>query len=116
MFVHAVCFWGHPHLSDADKEAWLKGLHTLPGIETVQHGYVGVPAETHRDVVENTYTYCIDSAVPRQGRPRPLPGPPDSPDVRRDVRPVLGEGDRARLDSGLTGGSLMAFQPGRLLR
>ena len=59
MFVHAVYFWGHPTLSDADKQQWLRGLRTLPGIETVQQGYVGVPADTHRDVVENTYTYAL---------------------------------------------------------
>ncbi len=59
MFVHAVYFWGKPDLTDADKESWLKGLKSLPGIETVEHGYVGVPADTHRDVVENTYTYAL---------------------------------------------------------
>jgi hypothetical protein len=51
MFVHAVYFWGQADLSDADKQEWLKGLRTLPGIETVYQGYVGVPADTHRDVV-----------------------------------------------------------------
>jgi hypothetical protein len=59
MFVHAVYFWGQPNLTDADKAAWLKTLRTLPGIETVHDGYVGVPADTHRDVVENTYTYAL---------------------------------------------------------
>lgn len=59
MFVHAVYFWGQTDLTDADKESWLKGLTSLPGIETVEHGYVGVPADTHRDVVENTYTYAL---------------------------------------------------------
>ena len=59
MFVHAVYFWGRPHLSETDTQNWLKGLHTLPGIEAVLQGYVGVPADTHRDVVENTYTYAL---------------------------------------------------------
>jgi hypothetical protein len=59
MFVHAVYYWGNPDLSEADKEEWLKGLRTLPGIETVQQGFVGVPADTPRDVVENTYTYSL---------------------------------------------------------
>jgi hypothetical protein len=59
MFVHAVYFWGQPDLTDADREDWLKGLQTLPGIETVQQGFVGVPADTHRDVVENTYTFAL---------------------------------------------------------
>ncbi len=59
MFVHAVYFWGQPDLTDPDKESWLKGLKSLPGIETVEHGYVGVPADTHRDVVEKTYTYAL---------------------------------------------------------
>ena len=59
MFVHAVYFWGHDDLTDADRQEWLKGLRTLPGIETVHTGYVGVPADTHRDVVENTYTFAL---------------------------------------------------------
>lgn len=59
MFVHAVYFWGRPDLTADDRAAWLRGLETLPGIETVQQGYVGVPADTHRDVVENTYTYAL---------------------------------------------------------
>ncbi len=59
MFVHAVYFWGQPDLTDADRAEWRRGLQRLPGIETVQQGFVGVPATTHRDVVENTYTYAL---------------------------------------------------------
>lgn len=59
MFVHAVYFWGKPGLTTADKQAWEKGLQTLPTIETVEQGYVGIPADTHRDVVENTYSYAL---------------------------------------------------------
>jgi hypothetical protein len=59
MFVHAVYFWGQADLTEDDKQDWLKGLRTLPGIETVQQGFVGVPADTHRDVVENTYTVAL---------------------------------------------------------
>ena len=36
-----------------------EGARSLPSIETVDQGYVGVPADTHRDVVENTYTYAL---------------------------------------------------------
>jgi hypothetical protein len=59
MFVHAVYFWGQPDLTAADKEEWLRGLRTLPDIHTVQQGFVGVPADTHREVVENTYTFAL---------------------------------------------------------
>jgi hypothetical protein len=59
MFVHAVYFWGKPGLTAADRWAWEQGLHTLPTIEVVEEGYVGVPADTHRDVVENTYSYAL---------------------------------------------------------
>ena len=45
---------------------WLEGLRTLTAIETVHQGFVGVPADTHRDVVENTYSYALVLLFPDQ--------------------------------------------------
>jgi stress responsive alpha/beta barrel protein len=59
MFVHAVYFWLRNDLTRAQEEQFDAGLESLRGIEHVKHGYIGVPAETNRSVIERGYTRAL---------------------------------------------------------
>lgn len=58
-FVHSVYFWLRPDLSAAQLEAFMSGLESLRGIETVRHGWIGVPAPTDRTVIDRSYSYAL---------------------------------------------------------
>jgi len=52
IFVHHVHFW----LKDkADLPKMIEGLHSLVPINHIKQIQVGVPADTHRDVVDRSY-------------------------------------------------------------
>jgi len=52
LFVHHVHFW----LKDkADLPKLIEGLNLLPPISYIKHIQIGVPADTHRDVVDRSY-------------------------------------------------------------
>ena len=60
-FKHTVFFWLKNPDSKADKAAFEKSLKKfIDGSEFVQTKHLGVPAKTNRDVVDNTYTYCLN--------------------------------------------------------
>ena len=59
MFVHAVYFWLNEGLSDSDRRAFEKGVRSLTTIDTVERGYVGVPADTDRSIIDRTYSYAL---------------------------------------------------------
>jgi hypothetical protein len=59
MFVHAVYFWLREDLTAAEREAFAEGVRSLRTIDTVQHGYIGVPATTDRPVIERTYSQAL---------------------------------------------------------
>ena len=59
MFVHTVYFWLKEDLSDSDRRAFEQGLTNLLSIETIDHAYKGVPADTDRPVIDRTYSYGI---------------------------------------------------------
>ena len=59
MFVHAVYFWLKDGLSDDDRATFVRGVTSLSRIETVQHGHVGLPADTNRPVIERSYSYSL---------------------------------------------------------
>ena len=59
MFIHAVYFWLRNDLTRAEKERFDAGLESLTKIEHVRHGYIGVPAETKRPVVERGYSRAL---------------------------------------------------------
>ncbi len=55
-FVHHVHFW----LKDkADKQKLIDGLNTLKTISYIRQMHVGVPADTHRDVVDSSYDVSL---------------------------------------------------------
>jgi hypothetical protein len=59
MHVHNVYFWLKDGVEDQSLAAFENGLSALTHDPTVKSGYYGKPADTHRDVVENTYTYGL---------------------------------------------------------
>lgn len=59
MFVHCVYFWLRDDLSHEDRDAFLDGVSRLTTIDTVLHGYVGVPAGTDRPIIDRTYSFGL---------------------------------------------------------
>jgi len=59
MFVHCVYFWLKDGLSQQDIQAFEKGIHSLTSIESVKHGFVGIPASTDRPVIDRSYSYGL---------------------------------------------------------
>ncbi|MCU4176641.1 Dabb family protein [Carboxylicivirga sp. N1Y90] len=60
VFKHTVFFWLKNPDNKADREAFESSLtkfidHSL----FVQSRHLGIPADTNRKVVDNTYTYCL---------------------------------------------------------
>ena len=58
-FVHSVYFWLRPDLSAQQREAFVRGLESLREIENVQHGWIGVPADTDRPIIDRSYSYAL---------------------------------------------------------
>ena len=59
-FVHVVYFWLKPGQSDAELAEFEAALRKM--LEDSEHastGHVGKPAGTPREVVDNSYDYCL---------------------------------------------------------
>ena len=59
-FRHTVLFW----LKEPDNEAHKKTFETslkrfIDNSEYVQNRHIGKPANTNREVIDSTYTYCL---------------------------------------------------------
>ena len=59
MFIHTVFFWLKEGVEEKDLEALEKGIASLFKISTVRGGHWGKPANTPREVVDNSYTYGL---------------------------------------------------------
>ncbi len=59
MFVHTVYFWLKADITAEEKSAFVKGVTSLTTISSVKHGWVGVPADTDRPVIDRTYSYGL---------------------------------------------------------
>jgi hypothetical protein len=59
VFIHSVYFWLKEGLTAAEVEDFKKGLNSLTTIGSLRKSYVGVPAETAREVIDNTYSYGL---------------------------------------------------------
>jgi len=59
MFIHSVYFWLKPDLAADERKRFIDGLQALLTIETVQAGYIGLPADTRRPVVDHTYSHAL---------------------------------------------------------
>ena len=59
MHIHNVYFWLKNNLDKEAFNAFEQGLETLTRDPVVKSGYFGKPANTDRDVVENSYSYGL---------------------------------------------------------
>ncbi len=59
MFVHAVYFWLRDDLENHERAQFTQGLKSLTSIETVNRSYIGVPADTDREIIDRSYSYAL---------------------------------------------------------
>jgi len=59
MLVHSVYFWLKPTCTPGQVEAFREGLESLRDIASIDTLYIGTPAETHRPVIDRTYTFAL---------------------------------------------------------
>jgi hypothetical protein len=56
-FFHSVYFWLNEPSSAAKREEFLTALKKMKAIPGIRHAFIGEPAGTARDVVDNSYTF-----------------------------------------------------------
>jgi hypothetical protein len=56
IFIHHVFFWLKNPDSKEDKVALIDGLEKLSKIGVIRQFHIGEPADTHRNVVERSYS------------------------------------------------------------
>ncbi len=57
-FVHAVYFYLIDDATEADKKKFEQALHELSKVKSIVEVYWGAPADTAREVVDNSYDYA----------------------------------------------------------
>ena len=55
IFIHHVFFWLKEN-NESNRDQLIEGLKKLPAIPTIKKFHIGVPANTHRNVVERSYS------------------------------------------------------------
>jgi len=56
MFVHSVYFWLKDGLDEKEVAAFQGGVQSLCEMERVKSAHAGLPADTHRGVIDNSYS------------------------------------------------------------
>ena len=59
MVVHSVYLWLHDNVTEEDRREFRNGLKLLTTAQSVVHGYVGVPADIARDVIDSSYSFSL---------------------------------------------------------
>ena len=59
MLVHSVFFWLKTDLSADLRKDFEHWLNVLTKLESVDHGYVGVPSSTNRPVIDRSYSFAL---------------------------------------------------------
>ena len=59
MHIHNVYFWLKESNDDQASAAFAQGLKQLSTDPLIQYSQFGQPADTQRDVVDNTYSYAL---------------------------------------------------------
>ena len=55
IFIHHVFFWLKEN-NNSNRAQLIEGLKKLSSVTTIRQFHIGVPADTNRDVVENSYS------------------------------------------------------------
>ncbi len=55
IFIHHVYFWLNDPASKADRNKLVEGLNKLSKVQKIKEFHIGQPADTNREVIENTY-------------------------------------------------------------
>lgn len=58
-FIHTVYFWMKEDISSEDRQAFHQGVAKLTKCKTILNSFIGPPAGTPREVVDNTYEYAL---------------------------------------------------------
>ena len=58
-FIHTVYFWMNDDISEGDRKAFHQGVAELTKCKTILDAFIGPPAGTPRDVVDNSYEYAL---------------------------------------------------------
>ncbi|MFM7838308.1 MAG: Dabb family protein [Chitinophagaceae bacterium] len=66
VFIHHVYFWLKRAGNQEDQLKLIEGLQLLSRVKTIQSFHIGVPASTHRDVVDRSYavSWCVFFRTP----------------------------------------------------
>ncbi len=56
MFIHHVYFWLNSPGSEEDRLKLIEGLKKLSNVRTIKKFYIGLPADTNRDVIDRSYS------------------------------------------------------------
>lgn len=60
-FRHVVYFWLNKPEDASEKKQFLANLKEfISGMDNILDAFIGVPSDTNRDVVDNTYQYCLN--------------------------------------------------------
>ena len=59
MLMHTVYLWLHDHLTEPEQRAFHDGLKVLTTAPSVVQGYVGVPADITREIIDRSYDYSL---------------------------------------------------------
>lgn len=57
VFVHHVFFWLKNPDNKSDREKFEKGIEDLLKVPVIKSNHVGIPVESPRDVVDDSFTY-----------------------------------------------------------
>jgi len=64
MLIHTVIFWLKEGLNDKDRAKFFKGVDSLGTIQSVEHTFIGTPANTaKRPVVDDSYDCALTVAL-----------------------------------------------------
>lgn len=58
-FIHTVYFYLKEGVSESERKEFHQGVAELTKCNTILDAYIGPPAGTPREVVDNTYDYCL---------------------------------------------------------
>ncbi|MCF8381358.1 MAG: Dabb family protein [Bacteroidales bacterium] len=56
-FIHTVFFWLKDGVSDEQRNSFESGLYDLGNVACIGEFFIGTPADTHREVIDNSYDY-----------------------------------------------------------